>query len=139
MAKEQLRFAGLNEPFSDYGKARFAVIPVPYEKTVSYGKGTSRGPRAILDASRYMELYDEELECNTAESGIATLKPVLCNREPQFLSEKLRAVCKKVLADGISRSLGRRAFYLPRLPPRIKRPLQRRLCAPVRCPCRPEG
>jgi len=100
MAKEQLRFAGLNEPFSDYGKARFAVIPVPYEKTVSYGKGTSRGPRAILDASRYMELYDEELECNTAESGIATLKPVLCNREPQFLSEKLRAVCKKVLADG---------------------------------------
>lgn len=99
MTKAQLRFAGLNEPFSDYDKAKFAVIPVPYEKTVSYGKGTAKGPDAILDASRYMELYDEELGCNTAESGIATMDPVLCDEEPQFLAEKLRGVCKKVLDD----------------------------------------
>jgi agmatinase len=99
MTNAQPKFAGLNEPFSDYDKARFAVIPVPYEKTTSYGKGTAKGPHAILDASRYMELYDEELGCNTAETGIATLKPVLSDDEPQVLAEKLRGVCLKVLQD----------------------------------------
>lgn len=37
---------------------------------------------------------------NTAESGIATLDPVICDGEPQDLAEKLRAVCCKVLGDG---------------------------------------
>jgi agmatinase len=93
------KFCGLNEPFSDYGKAKFAVIPVPYEKTTSYGKGTAGGPNAILEASRYMELYDEELDCNTAESGIATLKPVLSDDSPEELTEELQRVCVKVLKD----------------------------------------
>lgn len=99
MTNVPARFCGLNEPFSDYGKARFAVIPVPYEKTTSYGKGTAGGPNAILEASRYMELYDEELDCNTAESGIATLKPVLSDDSPEELTEELRRVCAKVLKD----------------------------------------
>ncbi len=99
MSNDSIKFCGLNEPFSDYGKARFAVIPVPYEKTTSYGKGTANGPIAILEASRYMELYDEELDSNTAESGIATLKPVLSDDSPEALTEKLRSVCAKVLQD----------------------------------------
>ncbi|CAM2058305.1 agmatinase [Desulfovibrionales bacterium] len=36
------------------------ILPVPLEKTVSYGKGTWRGPQAILDASTQIELLDEE-------------------------------------------------------------------------------
>jgi len=38
--------------------ALFHVIPVPYEKTVSYGTGTQNGPRAILEASCQLELFD---------------------------------------------------------------------------------
>ncbi len=95
----QIKFGGLDEPFSDYGKARFAVIPVPYEKTTSYGKGTANGPKAILEASRYMEMYDEELNCNTAEFGIATLKPLVIDDAPEVLTKKLRSVCAKVLQD----------------------------------------
>jgi agmatinase len=94
------KFAGLGKPFSDYKTARFVVIPVPYEKTTSYGKGTARGPDAILAASRYMELYDEELDRNTAETGIATLKPVVVDDEPQVLVKELRSVCQKVVSDG---------------------------------------
>jgi len=93
------KFAGLGEPFSNYEKARFAVIPVPYERTTSYGKGTAKGPPAILEASKYMELYDEELSCNTAESGIATLEPLLVDDEPEVLAEKLRELCVRVLRD----------------------------------------
>lgn len=36
----------------------FHVIPAPYEKTVSYGGGTAKGPEAILQASYQLEAYD---------------------------------------------------------------------------------
>lgn len=36
----------------------FHVIPAPLEETVSYGGGTSRGPRAILEASVQLEAFD---------------------------------------------------------------------------------
>ncbi len=39
-------------------KARFHVIPVPMEISVSYGGGTAKGPQAILDASDQLEAFD---------------------------------------------------------------------------------
>jgi agmatinase len=36
------------------------MVPLPLEKTVSYGTGTAGGPRAILEASSQIELYEEE-------------------------------------------------------------------------------
>lgn len=93
------RFCGLDDFFADYDKAKFVVIPVPYEKTTSYGKGTAGGPKAIIEASKNMELYDEELDSNTAEHGIATLKPVIVDDEPQILVEELRKTCLKVIED----------------------------------------
>lgn len=54
-------FGGIaEEGLSSFDGARVVVWPVSYEGTVSYGKGTGRGAEAIIDASRNMELYDEE-------------------------------------------------------------------------------
>ena len=66
-------FLGLDEEGSDFDAARSVILPVPYESTTSYGGGTSAGPGAILEASRYIELYDQELDGEPWESGIATL------------------------------------------------------------------
>jgi agmatinase len=66
-------FLGLDEEASDFETARAVILPVPYESTTSYGGGTSRGPAAILEASRYIELYDQELDAEPYEVGIATL------------------------------------------------------------------
>ena len=41
--------------------AKIHLIPVPWEATASYGKGTSNGPRAILRASRQLDLFDVEV------------------------------------------------------------------------------
>ncbi len=38
--------------------ARVHILPVPFDATTSYRKGTSDGPEAILAASRQVELYD---------------------------------------------------------------------------------
>ena len=66
-------FLGLDEEGSAAARAAAVILPVSYEATVSYGGGTSEGPAAILEASRYIELYDQELDCEPASVGIATL------------------------------------------------------------------
>lgn len=58
--------------------SRVRVVPVPYEGTVTYGKGTHQGPRAIIEASGQLELWDEELQREPSEVGITTEAPLLC-------------------------------------------------------------
>ena len=52
--------------------AAVAVLPVPYEATVSYGGGTARGPEAILRASAQVELYDEQQKGEPFRAGLFT-------------------------------------------------------------------
>ena len=37
---------------SNYASAPIVILPVSYEGTVSYGKGTAKGPSSIIEASR---------------------------------------------------------------------------------------
>jgi agmatinase len=53
-----MTFLGLRE---DWDSAQALILPVPYEATTSYGKGTAMGPDALLKASAYVELYNEVL------------------------------------------------------------------------------
>ena len=43
-------------------EADIVLVPVPWDATASYGKGTSNGPQAILDASTQLDFYHPELE-----------------------------------------------------------------------------
>ncbi|MGD0306280.1 MAG: agmatinase [Candidatus Acidiferrales bacterium] len=66
-------FGGLPDEYASYETARAVIFPVPLERTATYERGTRNGPGAILEASRHMELYDEELQTEPArEIGIAT-------------------------------------------------------------------
>ncbi len=53
----------LEAPQPDPAKAAVHLLPVPFEATVSYGGGTAAGPRAILEASFQLELFDREFDC----------------------------------------------------------------------------
>src|ERR1700682_6525579 len=69
-----MNFGGIaEEEFSSFGKSRILVWPIAYEGTVSYGGGTGKGAQAIIDASRNMELYDEETDAEVYKLGIHTL------------------------------------------------------------------
>ena len=70
-------FLGIEDKYSNYKDSLITILPVPYEATTSYGKGTSKGPEAILLASHYVEFFDEEQNRELCfEKGIATLKPI---------------------------------------------------------------
>ena len=58
------------------GKENVVVIPFGLEKTVSYGKGASKGPEEIIRASHQVELFDEDLNKEPYKHiGIKTLEP----------------------------------------------------------------
>ncbi|MCE5230048.1 arginase family protein, partial [bacterium] len=54
----------LDIPESTAAEADVLVLPLPYEGTVTYGKGTAAAPQAIWQASTQLELYDEELDAD---------------------------------------------------------------------------
>ena len=53
-------------------EARVVLIPVPWEPTTSYRRGTVGGPAAILHASRQVDLFDVQTG-RPYEAGIALL------------------------------------------------------------------
>ena len=53
-------FGAVPEEFCQYETVAIAILPVPYDGTSTWMKGADRGPRAILEASVHMELYDIE-------------------------------------------------------------------------------
>ena len=70
------QFFGL--PAVPVEEADAVVVPIPLEKSVSYGGGTWRGPRAILDASCQIEVFDEETLVDFADGPkLHTLPPVV--------------------------------------------------------------
>ena len=60
-------------PPSTLQDALFHIISVPYERSVSYGIGTAKGPEAILESSQQLELFDGT--SIPAEHGIYTPSP----------------------------------------------------------------
>ena len=67
-------FLGLDEVGGAFETSAAVVLPVPYESTTSWGSGTRRGPRAIIESSRYLELHDQEFNCEPGSVlGVHTL------------------------------------------------------------------
>ena len=84
-------FLGLEPADAGWADAAAVVLPVPYEATTSYGGGTREGPGAILEASRYVELYDETLDAHPYEAGVCTLPGVeLTGAGPEAAVAQLR-------------------------------------------------
>lgn len=92
-------FGGLEKRYSEYKKSKAAIIPIPYERTTTYIKGTNKAPGAIIEASKNMELYDEELDRIIAKAGISTLAPLEIHQGPEAMVDNVKNHCLKVLND----------------------------------------
>jgi len=78
--------------------ARFHVLPVPYEKTVSYGHGTAKGPAAILAASDQLERWDGASD--PGADGIYTWPAVDCRGKPEKVIATIAASVASILRLG---------------------------------------
>ncbi len=96
--KVPFNFGGLPEKFTDYKKSKIVVLPVPFDKTTTWLKGCNKGPDAIIDASRNMELYDIETNSEVCEKGIFTEKEVKAS-SPELMIKKVYEKVKDLLND----------------------------------------
>ncbi|MEM9553729.1 MAG: agmatinase [Acidobacteriota bacterium] len=76
-------FLGLDAEQPSWREARAVLLPVPFERTVSYGQGTGAGPEALLEASAFVELYDEELCFEPQRVGFYTA-PAIAPSDPDL-------------------------------------------------------
>jgi agmatinase len=85
--------------------AAFHVIPVPMEMGISYGRGTSEGPAAILEASTHLEVWDGE--GIPVDSGIHTAEFVDCSGGVQDVLGRIEAAVRAAFgAEAIPVLLG---------------------------------
>ncbi|MEZ6852438.1 agmatinase [Halodesulfovibrio aestuarii] len=85
-------------------QCRFQVVPVPFEATVSYGGGTAEGPRAILEASDQLELWDGE--SIPANEGIYTHEAVDCTGPTEQVLARIEAAISTAAEYGMPVMLG---------------------------------
>ncbi len=94
-------------------EVRFSVLPVPYDLTATYVSGARNGPRALLEASANMELYDEELGGEPWRAGIRTL-PMLdvATLRPEEMVKRVRGAVAEIIKGG-KRGRGAKGSTLP--------------------------
>jgi len=92
-------YGGIEENYSNYEDSYFVVLPVPLEKTVSYKGGTSLGPKAIINASQNMELFDEEFFVSPCTLGINTKNEINCNQAMEKVMLEIEEESFKILND----------------------------------------
>ncbi|MBI4733297.1 MAG: agmatinase [Rubrobacteridae bacterium] len=94
-------FLGIEE-HSDFEESKVVVIPVGYDSTTSFRGGTREAPTAIMNASRQVELYDEELEIEVYDKiGIHTFKEILPHMAgPSYQIEQVNKVVLDILNEG---------------------------------------
>lgn len=88
----------LSDQERDPATAKFRVIPVPLERTVSYGAGTAGGPEAILEASVELERLFRGAE--PCEQGIATEGAVDCTGALPDVMDAIAARTKAAVEAG---------------------------------------
>ncbi|MBT5926191.1 MAG: agmatinase family protein [Verrucomicrobia bacterium] len=79
-------------PVEENGAA-VVVLPVPWEVTVSYGEGTSKGPNAVLEASAQLDLADPDFQeawrpgyvLKTLDQGIQTKSDLLRKKAASYI------------------------------------------------------
>lgn len=100
-AELPMNFGGIDESeYSSFESSRVVVLPVSYEGTVSYGTGTGAGAMAIVDASRNMELYEEETDAEVYKIGIHTEKEFLPRSTPESMMNALYEHSKELVKSG---------------------------------------
>jgi agmatinase len=88
-------FLAIDKKFSSYNDSQIVIVSAPLEKTVSYGKGTAKGPKEILNASHFVEFYDEELNRELCfEKGICTLPELMLAKLP--IGKAIEKIYKEV-------------------------------------------
>lgn len=90
MPDRQIQFGDFEPEYTDPSAAAVTILPVPYDATSTWIKGSDKGPQAILNASCNLEFYDIETDSEVFRKGIFTEEAVEGYSDPVQMSHAVR-------------------------------------------------
>ncbi|NLV18452.1 MAG: agmatinase [Bacteroidetes bacterium] len=93
-----MNFGGA-EVLYDYESSGIIILPVPYDATSTWMKGSDKGPEAIMEASVNLEFYNIETKTEVHRKGIYTAEPVMTGGSPEELVLAVRNRVSDILGD----------------------------------------
>ncbi|MCB1081222.1 MAG: agmatinase [Chlamydiia bacterium] len=79
-------------------EAKVVILPVSFDQTTTYAQGTDKGPQALIEASRNLELYDIETGLEVSDEGIHTAPEVAVETSEEMLQTTYERV-KQYLSE----------------------------------------
>ncbi|WP_185877863.1 agmatinase [Blattabacterium cuenoti] len=96
--KIKRKFSNLPYKYSNLKNSNIVIVPVPYDYTQTWKKGSKYGPIAFLSASNYIELYDIETDSEVYKKGIFVAPFVKINsNSSKNMIKKVYHITKKFL------------------------------------------
>jgi agmatinase len=92
--KIPFNFGGLPNEYTQYKNSEIVIVPVPFDKTSSWLKGSNKGPDALINASRYLEHYDIETKSEVFKNGVFTGKKIRACNSQAMISKLSRKVAE---------------------------------------------
>ena len=93
------QYGDLPKEFTAFESSKIVILPVPYDGTTTWIKGSDKGPKAIIEASANLEMYDIDTDSEVHKLGIHTADPVLEASSPEAMVEevytRVKALYKK--------------------------------------------
>jgi len=94
-------FAALPAQYTDFETSKVVILPIPYDSTTDWRSGARDGPMAIIDASQYLELYDQELDRESHLVGIHTLPELQPSMKgPEQTVQRVYEVARQLIQKG---------------------------------------
>ena len=94
---ETKTYAGISEEYAKLERAKIVLIPVPYDGTSTWQKGADKGPKAFLEASENMELYDIETDSEVYKNGIYLTESITVNATPEAMADAVHQETKSYI------------------------------------------
>ena len=98
--KQRANFGDLPLKYAGPANSKIAILPVEYDQTSTWIKGAKKGPKAIIEASANMELYDIETDSEVYKKGIFTDKPLAEKNSPENMVKAVEEKIKSYIERG---------------------------------------
>ena len=95
--RSKTTFAGIPTEFGQLETAQVVLIPVPFDGTTTWGKGSDNGPEAFLEAAENMELYDIETHTEVYKQGIYLADPIAGHSDPAAMVRQVHETAKEYI------------------------------------------
>ena len=99
--EEVNNFGYLSEEYSNLENAGIVVVPVAYDGTSTWVKGADKGPKAIIEASANMELYDIETDSEVYKQGIYTEDAIAGDITTKEMIDAVSGTVRYYLEEGM--------------------------------------